>query len=83
MKKIADFFKWLGNDIKDIGITFAKGDWKTRISFLIMGFGSLLRGAWLRGVAFLGIQLAYIWYMVKAGAGYLSKFGKFVLHVEQ
>lgn len=75
MKKIADFFKWLGNDIKDIGITFAKGDWKTRISFLIMGFGSLLRGAWLRGVAFLGIQLAYIWYMVKAGAGYLSKFG--------
>ena len=74
MKKIANFFKWLGNDIKDIGVTFAEGDWKTRLSFVIMGFGSFARKLYARGVAFLALEILFIYYMVSFGGGYLAKF---------
>ena len=74
MKKIANFFKWLGKDIKDIGVTFAEGDWKTRLSFVIMGFGSFARKLYARGVAFLALEILFIYYMVSFGGGYLAKF---------
>ena len=73
MKKIASFFKWIGKDLKDIGITFGDGDWKTRISYLIMGFGPLVRGYFARGIAFLALEVLYILYMVSFGADYLAK----------
>ncbi len=57
---IAKFFKVLGNDIKEIGVTFAKGDWKTKVSFLIMGFGQLLRGQILRGIMYLAVEIGII-----------------------
>ena len=57
----------IGADIRDIGTTFAEGDAKTRISYLIFGFGPLLRGQIVKGLAFLGCQLAFIWYMVRFG----------------
>ena len=50
---VGRFFQWLGGDLKDIGVTFAQGDWKTKLSFLIMGFGQLLRGQYVRGAALL------------------------------
>lgn len=70
--KIAGFFKWLGADIADIGTTFAKGDWKTKVSFLIMGFGPLMRKQFLRGIAFLLLEVGFIYYLVSFGAGYLK-----------
>lgn len=62
-------------DCKEIGQTFAHGDWKTKVSFLIMGFGPLMRGQILRGVAFLATEIAFIWYMVAIGAKYLKDIG--------
>jgi arabinogalactan oligomer/maltooligosaccharide transport system permease protein len=73
MKKIADFFKWIGNDIKDIGVTFAQGDWKTRLSYIIMGFGPLMRKTYARGLAFLVLEVLYFVYMIGFGWNYLSK----------
>lgn len=73
MKKISGFFKWLGRDIKEIGTTFAEGDGKTRISYVIMGFGSLMRGYIARGIAFLALEILFIWYMISFGAKYLSQ----------
>lgn len=73
MKKIAGFFKWIGNDLKDIGVTFAEGDWKTRVSFLIMGFGPLMRKLYARGIAYLVLEIAFFWYMIGFGWQYLSK----------
>ncbi|MCM1183929.1 MAG: sugar ABC transporter permease [Roseburia sp.] len=70
--KIAGFFKGLGADLADIGTTFAKGDWMTKVSFVIMGFGSLLRKQFLRGIAFLLTEILFIYYMVSFGAGYLK-----------
>lgn len=72
---IGNFFKWIGNDIKDIGITFAEGDWKTRLSFLVMGFGSLTRKLFARGLAFLAMEILFIFYMVTFGVDYVSKIG--------
>ncbi|MCR4586834.1 MAG: sugar ABC transporter permease [Lachnospiraceae bacterium] len=63
----------IAENIKEIGTTFRDGDWKTRISYIIMGFGPLCRGAILRGLMYLGLELAFIWYMVRFGWSYVSK----------
>ena len=51
--------------------TFIRGDWKTRVSYVVMGFGSMARGQWLRGLMFLGFQAAFIAYMGLFGVDYL------------
>ena len=76
--KIADKCKkaWLfvKNQFIDIYKTFKEGDWKTRTSFFVMGFGSIARGQWLRGVLFLLFELVFIIYMIFWGGFWLSKF---------
>ncbi len=66
--------KSIGSDIKEIGTTFAQGDWKTRVSYVILGFGPLLRGQIVKGAAFLLSEILFIWYMAACGCRYLSKF---------
>ena len=53
MNPVAEGFYALGKDITDIGVTFADGDWKTRVSYLIFGFGPLMRGQIVKGLGFL------------------------------
>ncbi|MBO5352406.1 MAG: sugar ABC transporter permease [Lachnospiraceae bacterium] len=74
LRAITNAFRWLGNDIKEIGSTFAHGDWKTRVSYVIMGFGSIMRKQFLRGFLFLALEIVYIFYMISSGIGYLAKF---------
>lgn len=71
--KLAQVFSYLGNDLKDLGQTFAKGNFSTRLSFLIMGFGSLCRKQFLRGFAYLLTEIAFIAYMIGFGWKYLSQ----------
>lgn len=73
--RIAGFFKEVGNAFGLIGTAFSKGDWKTKLSFIIMGFGSLMRKQFARGIAFLAVEILYIWYIVSFGAGYIKDFG--------
>ncbi len=65
--KIWAGLKWLGlfiaNNILDIISTFKNGDWKTRISFLIMGFGSIARGQILRGSLFFIFEAVFVVFM--------------------
>ena len=68
------FFSWLGTDLKEIGTTFAEGDAKTRLSYLIMGFGQLARGQVARGLMMLGVQIAALYFIFGFGMQYLSKF---------
>lgn len=77
---ISNFFKWIGADLKDIGTTFANGDWKTRVSYLIMGFGQLMRKQYARAIAFFGLEVLFIYYMVAFGAKYLVDFGTLGTH---
>ena len=57
---ISRFFRWLGGDLKEIGATFVHGDWKTKLSFLIMGFGQLCRGQIVRGVSMLALEFGLL-----------------------
>ena len=59
----------------DIFVTFKEGDWKTRVSYLIMGFGSIARGQVLRGVLFLLMQVVFIVYMIFGGVHWMSMLG--------
>ena len=67
-KKVADEFM-------DIVTTFTKGDWKTKVSFVVMGFGNIARGQILRGLLFLAFEAVFIVYMFAGGGYWLSMLG--------
>lgn len=70
---IGRFFRVLGKEFAEIGTTFAHGDWKTRISYVVLGFGPLLRGQIAKGIAFLACEIAFFVYLLQFGLKYLSK----------
>ena len=72
--KIRDFVFWIGRGFRNLGIRFVKGDWRTKISYLIMGFGSFSRGPkqFLKGFLMLAVEALFILYMYFLGAYNLS-----------
>ena len=77
VKGIGNFFKniglGIGRECKDIVTTFIQGDWKTKLSYLVMGFGNIARGQILRGILFLLFEIVFIVYMITTGVYWLSK----------
>ena len=75
-RAIVGFFKKIGNFFVGIWNIMKKGNWKTRMSFLIMGFGCFAHGQILRGVMYLILQVGFIVFMIlpTGGAYYLGKF---------
>ena len=75
--KIGRFFKNLGigiwHWIRDLGLTFVHGDWKTKVSYFVMGFGNIARKQILRGILFLAFEVIFIIYMINYGGYCLSK----------
>ena len=74
----AKVFRGLGASIADLVTTFKDGDWKTRLSYLVMGFGSCARGQWGRGILFFLFQTVFNLYMFfpnasLSGCYYLGK----------
>ena len=69
---IVGIFTGIKDEIADICLTFVKGDWKTKVSFFIMGFGNIARGQILRGLLFLLMQVVFIVYMIFGGAHWMS-----------
>ncbi len=63
------------SELKDVGVTFVHGDWKTKVSYVVMGFGNIARGQVLRGLLFLLFEAVFIFYMVTTGGYWLSKLG--------
>ncbi len=63
--------------VKDISVeivtTFIYGDWKTKVSYLVMGFGNIARGQILRGILFLLFEGVFIFYIATTGIKWLSK----------
>ena len=76
--KIWHAIKKFSLTIKDIfvtiGTTFAKGSWKTRVSYFIMGFGNFSRKQHLKGLFFFIFEVVFISYMFIAGGYWLGKF---------
>ena len=77
MKRMLSFIgsqiKKAALDVTDLVQTFAKGDWKTRFSYFVMGFGSFTRGQHLRGILFFLFQTVFNLYMLFFGGAYLAK----------
>ncbi len=72
---VVNMIKKFFSEVKDVCLTFKNGDWKTRVSFVIMGFGSAMRGQWFRGVLFFLFQTVFNMYMLFFGGAYLAKMG--------
>ena len=100
-RSIAKLFLGIGRFFKNLGIaigkefaeivsTFVKGDWKTKLSYPIMGFGSIARGQVLRGLLFLLFEVVFVVYMfVPIGSrtgsqwlGLLGSLGEVGPHME-
>jgi len=62
------FFKALKSEVSDFFTTFAKGNWKTKLSYVIMGSGNLFNGQIARGLAFLAFEVLFFLYLF-AGLG--------------
>lgn len=71
---IAKFFKGIGKAVSGYVSRFIKGDWATKLSYIIMGFGNMVKGQLVKGLLFLGIEIAYIAYFIFFGWTYLQKF---------
>lgn len=67
------FFSGIGGVLQTLVHTWQKGDWKTRVSYFLMGFGSIARGQWLRGLLFLLFQAVFFLYMALMGFTSLGK----------
>ena len=74
-KKAPGAAEELFSGVKEIGTAFVQGDWKTKVSYVIMGFGELLRGQVVKGIAFLCAEILFFVYMFRFGGTYLSKIG--------
>jgi arabinogalactan oligomer/maltooligosaccharide transport system permease protein len=72
---VVNLVKAFGAEIADIADTFIHGDWKTKISFVVMGFGSFCRGQYFRGILFFLFQTVFNMYMLFFGGAYISKMG--------
>ena len=68
-----NFFKKLGKALYSPIEYFKYGDWKTRISFLIFGFGNLANKQIFRGILFLLYEIFFIFYMIAFGGQYVGK----------
>jgi len=62
----------VGRDVADIVNTFINGDWKTKLSFFVMGFGNIARGQVLRGILFLLFEIVFIAFMIMSGGYWLK-----------
>ncbi|WP_408071766.1 carbohydrate ABC transporter permease [Butyrivibrio sp. JL13D10] len=72
-KPLSAQLKDIGNGIKEIGLTFVEGDIKTKLSYIIIGLGPILRGQFLIGAALLLCEVLFFWFMFGFGWKYLSK----------
>lgn len=50
------------------------GDLATRLSCVIFGFGSVVRKQFVKGITFLALEAAFIYFMVTNGVGLLADF---------
>ncbi len=74
-RKLVSAVYGVRDEFLDIIHTFTRGSWKTKVSYLVMGFGNIARGQILRGLLFLIFEVVFIVYMITTGSYWLSKFG--------
>ena len=66
--------KGIGKGFAGYFTRFGRGDWATKLSYIIMGLGNMVRGQIGKGLIFLATEVLYILFMINFGWGYLQKF---------
>ena len=82
---IVHFFVGIGKGFKFYGSTFVKGDWATKLSYVIFGFGSFHKGKRYKGILFFLVECLYVLFMVFFGADklfWLPTLGTIEQHTE-
>ena len=78
---IGRFFKRIGVGIgkgfAGYFTRFIKGDWATKLSYVIMGFGNIVRGQIAKGLLFLLTEAAFIYFMITFGWDKIYNLGFF------
>jgi len=81
IKAIGNFFKKLfvgiGKGVAGYFTRFVKGDWATKLSYVIMGFGNIMKGQIIKGLIFLAAEVAFIAFMIGFGADKIYNLGFF------
>jgi len=79
MKKLANrvrsFLAAIAGQIKEIGTIFREGNSRTRLSFLLMGFGSLTQGQVIKGLLYLAFEVGFFLFQALFGWQYLKDIG--------
>lgn len=68
-------FTGIGKGVANYVTRFIKGDFAVKLSYLIFGFGNIVKGQIIKGLLFLATEVAYIYFMITFGWANLSKFG--------
>lgn len=72
-KGFSAFFASIGESFSEIGGAMRHGDWRTRLSFIIMGFGCFSRGQIIKGLIYLAAFVLFVLYMALFAWPYLLK----------
>lgn len=73
-KGFAGFFMRIWHTLCEMGDALKNGDWRTRLSFLFMGFGCIFRGQIIKGLLYLLAEILFIVYMTSFAWQYLKDF---------
>lgn len=68
-------FTGIGKGVANYVTRFIKGDFAVKLSYLIFGFGNIMKGQIIKGLLFLATEVAYIYFIITFGWDNLSKFG--------
>ena len=84
-KAIVHFFVGIGKGFKNYGVTFVKGDWATKLSYVIFGLGCLHKKKYYKGILYFLVEVLYILFLVFFGAEqlyWLPTLGEIAQHTE-
>ncbi|MCH5300441.1 MAG: sugar ABC transporter permease [Ruminococcus sp.] len=76
-------FTGIGKGVANYVTRFIKGDFAVKLSYLIFGFGNIMKGQIIKGLLFLATEVAYIYFIITFGWDNLSKFGTLGTEVTQ
>ncbi len=78
---IIRFFSKIGKGIANYFVSlyeiFISGDWKTKVSYLIMGFGHIWRKSYIKGFMYLLYEIIFIYFMISTGVPAMIRIGTF------
>lgn len=74
--KLRDSAKATCGGLRGLGRRFKDGDFRTRASYFVMGFGSFSRGGnqIVKGLLMFAVQVLYVLYMIFLGGANVAKF---------